>query len=151
MPKRTSIASIPAIDLAYAVHRLIATGNTTAPEVLRLAAERVQRIAALEAELKVLTGRGGVASAPAARPTTTRKKSTARKAPAPKPTKPTRRKLRETPQRRAQRKIHGTYIGLLRGLPKAEKAKMKALAAKNGMAAAVEVMRNGKARQRQQG
>lgn len=59
-----SIASIPALDLAYAVQRLIADGKTTAPEVLRLAAERVQRIAAPKAESKAL--QRGAPKAPAA-------------------------------------------------------------------------------------
>jgi len=54
------------------------------------------------------------------------------------------RKLKLSPARRAALKIQGTYIGLLRSLPAAEKAKMKVLAAKSGMAAAVVTMRRGK-------
>ena len=54
------------------------------------------------------------------------------------------KKPKITPRRKAELKVHGTYIGLMRGLPVAEKAKMKALAAKSGMAAAVEVMKGGK-------
>ena len=206
MPK-TSIASLPPFDLAYAVGRLIASGKTTAPEVLRLAAERVQRIAALEAELKALTHGGQVAvpatKAPAARLTKAPKPApkvkraagklrlspklrafrkiqgqyagylrgftgdvrerirainaekgaaaalaemrkllrASSKAGAKKAAKPASRKLKITPQRKAQLKIQGTYMGLLRGLPVAEKARMKLLAAKSGMAAAVEVMK----------
>jgi hypothetical protein len=45
-----------------------------------------------------------------------------------------------TPARKAQLKVQGTYIGLLRSLPAAQKAAMKKLAGKSGMAAAVEVM-----------
>ena len=54
------------------------------------------------------------------------------------------RKLKLSPARKAALRIHGTYIGLVRGLPAAEKAKMKLLAKKNGMKAAVEAMKRGR-------
>ena len=243
MPKRrpSSIDTVPPLDLAYAVGRLIATGKTTQAEIVRLAAERAQRIADVEAELKALTRSGQVSAPATARKgrATAATKATATKAPASGPVKlklspklrafrkvqglyagylrgftgdarerirqisasegpasaveamkgllrekakaakatakkvTTRtaatkskaakttsarpapaaakrataskaaRKLKITPKRKAQLKVQGTYIGLLRGLPVAEKARMKALAAKSGMAAAVEVMRGG--------
>ena len=65
MPKKNSISSIPAADLAYAVGQLVTAGKTTAAEVLQLAADRGQRIAALQAELNALRQGEGVA-APAA-------------------------------------------------------------------------------------
>jgi hypothetical protein len=49
-------------------------------------------------------------------------------------------KLRMTPERKAALKVQGQYIGLIRGLPAAQKAAMKKLAGKSGMAAAVAVM-----------
>jgi hypothetical protein len=58
--------------------------------------------------------------------------------------KPARRKLTITPARKAQLKVQGTYIGLMRSLPAAQKAAMKKLAAKSGMEAAVEVMKRGR-------
>ena len=233
MPKRTALGTLPPLDLAYAIRRLVVSGATTPAEVLRLAAERVQRIAALEAELKALTHGGQVAvpatKAPAARSTkatkpapkvkraagklrlspklrafrkiqgqyagylrgfsgaarerirqinasegaasaveemktllrekakagktrataATKKPTAATKSKAAKTTSARKvpaarkasRKLKITPKRKAALRIHGAYIGLLRGLPVAEQAKIKALAAKSGMGAAVEVMR----------
>ncbi len=61
---------------------------------------------------------------------------------APTPTKKTpARKLKISPARAAQLKVQGAYIGLMRSLPAAEKARVKAIAAKKGMAAAVAKMR----------
>jgi len=54
------------------------------------------------------------------------------------------RKLKLSPARKAALKIQGTYIGLVRGLPAAQKAKIKALAKKKGMKAAVEAMKRGR-------
>jgi hypothetical protein len=68
-------------------------------------------------------------------------------APAPKaaaPRKAPSKKLTLSPQRKAQLKVHGQYIGFMRSLPETKKAKMKALAAKKGMAAAVAVMQKNK-------
>ena len=63
---KTTLSSLPVVDLAYAVGRLVEAGKTTAAEVLQLAADRGQRIALLEAELKELRG-GGSVTAPAAK------------------------------------------------------------------------------------
>ena len=46
MPKN-AINTIPADDLAYAVGRLVTAGKTTTAEVLQLAADRGNRIAAI--------------------------------------------------------------------------------------------------------
>jgi hypothetical protein len=50
IPKRKppTIGTLPPLGLADAIHRLITDGKTTAPEGLRLAADRAQRIAALK-------------------------------------------------------------------------------------------------------
>jgi hypothetical protein len=67
------------------------------------------------------------------------KEAVARKAAPAKPA--ATRKLTISPARAKQLKVQGTYIGLMRSLPAGEKAKIKAIAAKRGMAAAVAVMR----------
>jgi hypothetical protein len=71
------------------------------------------------------------------------RKARASKQIAPKPVaaKAEPRKLTITPARKAALKIQGQYIGLVRTLPAAVKAKMKKLAAAKGMAAAVVAMR----------
>ena len=50
-----------------------------------------------------------------------------------------RRKLRLSPQRLAQLKVQGQYIGLIRNLKPAHKAKVKATRAAKGMRAAIAV------------
>ena len=229
MPKKITITSIPAADLAYAVGRLVTEGKTTAAEVLQLAADRGQRIALLEAELKELR-QGGTVAAPASktgrpaarrvRKVAPRKLAAAPKARATKPatapvkphlspkllkfrrvqglyagylrgftgatrdrlrainaengpaaalaemkkllagkgaptkvakpapatkatSNPAPRKLKISPKRKAQLKLQGVYIGMIRGLPDAAKAKIKAVAKDKGFAAAIEVMRKG--------
>ena len=52
-----------------------------------------------------------------------------------------RRKLTITPKRRAQRKLHGSYIGHLRHLKPAQKLRVKAVMAKRGFEAAIGVAR----------
>jgi len=48
MPRTTELGKIPAVDLAYALNRLIHEGKTSLAEVRRFAEERPARIAALE-------------------------------------------------------------------------------------------------------
>ena len=48
MPRRADLGKIPAVDLAYAVNRLIQEGKTSLAEVRRFTGERPARIAALE-------------------------------------------------------------------------------------------------------
>ena len=226
---KTTLSSLPVVDLAYAVGRLVEAGKTTAAEVLQLAADRRKRIVVLEAELKELR-QGGAVAAPAAKPgrpaakrvrkAAPRKRAAAAKpaptkraaapakphfsaklrefrrvqglyagylrgftgaarerirtinaekgpaaalaemrkllankgapkrvaksAPATKATaEPAPRKLKITPERKAQLKLQGVYIGMVRNRPDAEKAKLKALAKAKGFAAAIEVMRKG--------
>ena len=50
-----------------------------------------------------------------------------------------RRKLTITPKRRAQRKLHGSYIGHLRHLKPAQKLRVKAVKEKRGFEAAIRV------------
>ena len=57
------------------------------------------------------------------------------------PTANARRKLTITPKRRAQRKLHGSYIGHLRHLKPAQKLRVKAVKANRGYEAAIRVAR----------
>ena len=50
-----------------------------------------------------------------------------------------RRKLTITPKRRAQRKLHGSYIGHLRHLKPAQKLRVKAVKERRGFEAAIRV------------
>ena len=56
MPRKYNkgIAGVSALDLSFAMSRLIAAGTTTAAEVKALAAERIGRMKALEEELAAL-------------------------------------------------------------------------------------------------
>src|SRR5439155_25906954 len=54
MPRTTELGKTPAVDLAYALNRLIQEGKTSVAEVRRVAGERPARIAALERELATL-------------------------------------------------------------------------------------------------
>jgi hypothetical protein len=58
-----------------------------------------------------------------------------------------RRPLRLTPKRRAQLKLQGAYMGLMRQLKPAQKARVKAVKEKRGFEAAIRVAR-GVARRR---
>ena len=52
-----------------------------------------------------------------------------------------RRKLTITPKRRAQRKLHGSYIGHLRHLKPAQKLRVKTVKARRGYEAAIRLAR----------
>src|SRR2546428_4033970 len=67
MPRTTELGRMPAVDLAYAVNRLIQEGKTSLAEVRRFADERPARIAALERELATLKA-GHAAAKAAGRP-----------------------------------------------------------------------------------
>jgi hypothetical protein len=156
-PPRTTthaIAGIHALDLAYAVGRLVAVGTTTAAEVIQLAAERTARIGSLEAELAALKGgnvpAGDVTEAvKATKATKPRKMATKPKAAvkavaqAKKTTKGTvttrvdGRTFTITAKVAAARKWQGQYMGHLRQIPEAEKAKFKAIAKEKGIPVAV--------------
>ena len=90
--------------------------------------------AAALAEMKKLANQG--ASAKVAAKAAPAKKSAPKGTATKKPT--------ITAKRAAQLKVHGAYIGMMRGLPDATKAKIKVLAKEKGMAAAIEVMKKAK-------
>src|SRR2546425_10995401 len=111
MPRRTELGKIPAVDLAYALNRLIQEGKTSIAEVRRFAGERPARIAALERELATLkAGHAGVARKVGRPPGP-------RAAAAKKP----KRKFTMTPKARAARKRQGQYLAALRRLKAAER------------------------------
>ena len=137
MPKtknNTTLNSLPVVDLAYAVERLVAAGKTTTAEVAKLASERGMRIAILEAELKALQ-QGGLVAVPAASPAPRRaakRPKPAAKAPAP--------KAKESAKRVASRKLQGKYIGSLRNFSGAERERIRGLAKAKGFGAAIAEM-----------
>jgi hypothetical protein len=130
MPRTAQLGKIPAVDLAYAVNRLIQEGKTSIAEVRRFAGERPARIAALERELATLKA-GNAAAKTVGRPAGPR---------APVGKKP-KRKFTMTAKARAARKRQGQYLAALRRLKVAERTRVKALARKEGVAKAVEFAR----------
>ena len=130
MPRRADLGKIPAVDLAYAVNRLIQEGKTSLAEVRRFAGERPARIAALERELATLKA-GHVGTKRVGRP------PGPRTAAAKKP----KRGFTMTAKARAAMKRQGQYLAALRRLKVAERNRVKAVASKEGVAKAVEFAR----------
>ncbi len=130
MPRTTELGKIPAVDLAYAVDRLIQEGKTSLAEVRLFAAERPARIAALERELATLKA-GHAAAKTAGRP------ADHQAAPAMRP----KRKFTMTAKARAARKRQGQYLAALKRLKGVERARVKTVARKEGVAKAIELAR----------
>ena len=130
MPATTELGKIPAVDLAYAINRLIQEGKTSLAEVRRFAAERPARIAVLERELATLRT-GHVGAKRAGRPPGPRA-AAAKKA---------KRKFTLTAKARAARKRQGQYLAALKRLKGVERARVKTVARKEGVAKAVELAR----------
>jgi hypothetical protein len=111
----------------YVVSRLIETGRLRAALVARTLADRSQeirrlreRLASLEA-LGGLPGRGGGRGGP----------------PAARRGRGKRRAAKLSPKVRALRRQQGRYMGFVRRLTAADKAKVKAVREKQGLAAAI--------------
>jgi len=130
MPETTELEKIPAVDLAYAINRLIQEGKTSLAEVRRFAAERPARIAALERELETLKA-GHAAAKTAGRPAGPRAAAV----------KKPKRKFTMTARARAARKRQGQYLAALRKLKGVERTRVKSVARKEGVAKAVELAR----------
>jgi len=130
MPRRADLGRIPTADLAYALNRLIQDGKTSLTEVRRFAEERPARIAALERELATLKTGRAVAKA-LSRP------ADHQAAPAKRP----KRKFTMTARARAARKRQGQYLAALKKLKGVERARVKTVARKEGVAKAVELAR----------
>src|SRR2546425_9273635 len=103
MPRTTELGKIPAVDLAYAVSRLIQEGKPSIAEVRRFAEERPARIASLERELATLKA-GHAGGKTEGRPAGPRAAAVKRP----------KRKL--TAKARAARKRQGQYLAALRRL-----------------------------------
>src|SRR3989442_9359637 len=103
MPRRTERDKTAAVDLAYALNRLIQEGKTSIAEVRRFAGERPARIAALERELATLKT-GHVAARRVGRPPGSGMAAA----------KPPKRKFTMTAKARAARNRQGQYLGALR-------------------------------------
>ncbi len=127
MPRTTELGKIPAVDLAYALNRLIQEGKTSIAEVRRFAGERPARIAALERELATLKT-GHVGAKRVGRPAGTRAAGA---------TKKPKRKFTMTAKARAARRRQGQYLATLRRLKPAERTRVKTLARKEGVAKAI--------------
>jgi hypothetical protein len=80
-----------------------------------------------------------VRAKPAAKKTPAKKVVSAKEAAPAK--KAATKKLKLSPARAAALKVQGTYIGLLRSLSVAEKARIKGISARKGMPAAIAAMR----------
>ena len=130
MPRTTELGKIPAVDLAYALNRLIQEGKTSLAEVRRFAGERPARIAALERELATLKA-GHAAAKTAGRPPGPRAAAV----------KKPKRKFTMTAKARAARKRQGQYLAALHRLKGTERIRVKAVARKDGVAKAVELAR----------
>jgi len=130
MPATRELGKIPAVDLAYAINRLIQEGKTSLAEVRRFAAERPARIAALERELETLKA-GHAAAKTAGRPAGPRAAAV----------KKPKRKFTMTARARAARKRQGQYLAALKRLKGVERARVKAVARKEGVAKAIELAR----------
>jgi len=148
--KRTKkLGEIAARDLSYAVGRLIAAGKTTVAEVVRLVAERGDRIKALEKELAALKdGAAPSARAPAGARRPVKKAArpkAVKRTPAAKAgkviTRSDGRKFTTTPKVVAARRAQGQYLGYLRQLPDKEKARVRTIARQKGVPAAVVAMK----------
>ena len=129
MPRPTELGKIPAVDLAYALNRLIQEGKTSVAEVRRYADEHPARIAALERELATLKT-GHVGTKRVGRPPGPRAAGA----------KP-KRKFTMTAKARAARKRQGQYLAALHRLKGVERTRVKAVARKDGVAKAVELAR----------
>ena len=130
MPRRADLGKIPAVDLAYAVNRLIQEGKTSLAEVRRFTGERPARIAALERELATLKA-GQAAAQAAGRPAGPRAAAV----------KTRKRKFTMTAKARAARKRQGQYLAALHRLKGAQRTRVKAVGRKDGVAKAIELAR----------
>jgi len=154
MPKTKSkrVVEINATDLEYAVGRLIAAGKTTKAEVVRLAAERTERIRTLEAELAALRG-GKVLAAVPVKPPVKRtvwpkvvKRTTVAKAALVANvgkviTRSDGRTFTTTQKVIDARRAQGQYLAFLRQVPAKEKSRFQAIAKEKGVPTAVVELR----------
>jgi hypothetical protein len=125
--KRNSRKSLnlTATHAAQAIHVLIADGKIAARDVTAALKRREEMIHDLRHRLAALEGGPQAKDGPFAMTTDVARRGRRR----------TRPKL--SAARRAALKLHGRYIGSVRTLPKAAKAKIKALRERRGVRAAI--------------
>ena len=114
----------------YALQALMASGALRASQVEKALRGREDEIRSLRERLASLESLG--ASARGGR---------GRRAGRPRAAGPSRRirRRRMSPKTRALRKLQGKYMGLVRGLKAAEKARVRAVREKQGMGAAIQL------------
>jgi hypothetical protein len=112
----------------YALQRLISQGKIRESQVLAVLNGRPQEIAALREQLAALEGIDGRGARRGAR-----RASRGNRAPAP----ARKRRVAISPKVRALRRLQGKYMGFVRRLKPAEKARVRAVREKEGMQAAI--------------
>jgi hypothetical protein len=132
MARNPNFDSLSRDDIVLAVRDLVARGVVSAADV-RDAAGRANRIAALEVELATLRGATVGARGPGRPRGAGRPAETGGAAPVAKP----KRKITNTPQRLAAMRRQGQYLGALNKLSGADRARVKAVAKKEGVPAAL--------------
>jgi hypothetical protein len=118
-PRTRTNLKISANHAVHALHLLIAEGKIKTQDVVRALKRREAMIADLRQRLAALEA--GIVSAG---------RTTEQTA-----------KRRLSPKRRAALKLHGQYLGFVRPLSKAAKAKVKAIREKSGVRAAIAAAR----------
>lgn len=108
----------------YVLNALIARGRIRQTQVLAVLRESKQEIVSLRERLASLEGLDGVMS----------RGGSPRRG---KATRATRRRPRMTPKVRALRRLQGKYMGYVRRLKPAEKARVRAVREKQGIQAAI--------------
>lgn len=124
-PKTNKTLKLSPEHAALALHVLIADGKLAAKDVVNALRRREQMIHDFRQRLVALEQGAASAIETAARKTA---RKVERKA---------KRKLRLSPARRAALKLHGKYLGTVRPLSKAGRAKIKAIREKSGVHAAI--------------
>ena len=115
-------------EAQYALQRLISQGKLRESQVRAVLNGRSQEIAALREQLAALEGIDGRGSRRGARRTSRSNRAPAR-----------RRRVAISPKVRALRRLQGKYMGYVRRLKPAEKARVRAVREKQGMLAAIKL------------
>lgn len=110
----------------YVLQRLMAQGKVRKNQVRAVLSGRVQQLAELRRQIADLEGLAGAGSRTSARGGARRARATTRK-----------RRVTISPKVRALRQLQGKYMGYVRRLKPAEKARVRAVREKQGMQAAI--------------
>ena len=132
MARPANFDSLSRDDLLLVIRDLVAKG-VVSPADIRGASERSKRIAAVEAELARLRGGAPPRRGPGRPRGAGRPAKSGGSAPAAKP----KRKITNTPARLAAMRRQGQYLGTLNKLGGSDRARVKALAKKEGVPAAL--------------